>query len=147
MHAAKFFCWHFMAYPYLPDNFEEKYESAWVTVPNSLWDSEKADNLYQEYIDQLVFGEELGFDGLVLNEHHQNVYGLMASPNLIAAALSQRTNKAKIVVLGSLLPLRKNPLRIAEEYAMIDMMTHGRLIAGFVAVSYTHLTLPTTPYV
>ncbi len=132
MNAAKFFCWHFMAYPYLPDDFDEKYESAWVTVPNSLWDSEKADGLYQEYIDQLVYGEELGFDGLVLNEHHQNVYGLMASPNLIAAALTQRTERAKIVVLGSLLPLRKNPLRIAEEYAMIDMMSRGRLIAGFV---------------
>ncbi|MBM3485666.1 MAG: LLM class flavin-dependent oxidoreductase [Alphaproteobacteria bacterium] len=131
MRPVQLFCWHFMAYPYLPADFDEKYESGWVTVPNTLWDREKTDGLYQEYIDQLVYGEELGFDGLVLNEHHQNIYGLMPSPNIIAAALTQRTKKAKLVVLGNLLPLHLNPLRVAEEYAMIDSMSNGRLIAGF----------------
>lgn len=120
-----------MAYPYLPRDFDEKYESGWVTVPNNLWDNEKARGLYQEYIDQLAYADELGFDGMVLNEHHQNIYGLMPSPNLIAAALTQRTKRGKIVVLGNLLPLHLNPMRIAEEYAMIDQMSNGRLIAGF----------------
>ncbi|MGH7848548.1 MAG: LLM class flavin-dependent oxidoreductase [Candidatus Binatia bacterium] len=131
MKAVQLFCWHFMAYPYLPENFDEKYESGWVTVPNSLWDNEKARGLYREYIDQLAYADELGFDGMVLNEHHQNIYGLMPSPNLIAAALTQRTKRGKIVVLGNLLPLHLNPMRIAEEYAMIDQMSNGRLIAGF----------------
>ena len=131
MRAVQLFCWHFMAYPYLPADFDQKYETGWVTVPNSLWDRDKTRGLYQEYIDQLAYGEELGFDGLVLNEHHQNVYGPMPSPNIVAAALTQRTKRAKIVVLGNLLPLHLNPLRIAEEYAMIDSMSGGRLIAGF----------------
>ena len=131
MKAVQLFCWHFMAYPYLPRDFDEKYESGWVTVPNNLWDNEKARGLYQEYIDQLAYADELGFDGMVLNEHHQNIYGLMPSPNLIAAALTQRTKRGKIVVLGNLLPLHLNPMRIAEEYAMIDQMSNGRLIAGF----------------
>ena len=131
MHPVQLYCWHFMAYPYLPADFDEKYETGWVTVPNALWDRERTDGLYQEYIDQLVYGEELGFDGMVLNEHHQNVYGLMPSPNMIAAALTQRTTRAKIVVLGDLLPLYLNPLRVAEEYAMVDSMSGGRLIAGF----------------
>ena len=131
MRPVELHCWHFMAYPYLPADFDEKHESGWVTVPNELWDRERTDGLYQEYIDQLVYGEELGFDGLVLNEHHQNIYGLMPSPNIIAAALTQRTSVAKIVVLGNLLPLHLNPLRVAEEYAMIDSITAGRLIAGF----------------
>ena len=68
---------------------------------------------------------------MVLNEHHQNIYGLMPSPNLIAAALSQKTKRGKIVILGNLLPLHLNPLRMAEEYAMLDNMSDGRLIAGF----------------
>lgn len=130
-HPVELYCWHFMAYPYLPEDFDEKYESGWITVPNSLWDDEKTEGLYQEYIDQLVYGEELGFDGMVLNEHHQNIYGLMPSPNMIAAALTQRTSRGKIVVLGNLLPLQINPLRVAEEYAMIDQMSGGRLVAGF----------------
>ena len=131
MHPVKLFCWHFMAYPYLPEDFDEKYDTGWVTVPNSLWNREKAKGLYQEYIDQLVYADELGFDGMVLNEHHQNIYGLMPSPNMIAAALSQRTKNGKIVVLGNILPMHLNPLRIAEEYAMLDCMSGGRLIAGF----------------
>jgi alkanesulfonate monooxygenase SsuD/methylene tetrahydromethanopterin reductase-like flavin-dependent oxidoreductase (luciferase family) len=131
MRPVELYCWHFMSYPYLPPDFDEKYESGWVTVPNKLWDREKTDGLYQEYIDQLVYAEELGFDGLVLNEHHQNIYGLMPSPNIIAAVLTQRTKRAKLVILGNLLPLHLNPLRIAEEYAMIDSMSNGRLIAGF----------------
>ena len=131
MHPVQLFHWHFMAYPYLPPDFDERYDTGWVTVPNSLWDREKTDGLYQEYIDQSVEAAGLGFDGLVLNEHHQNIYGLMPSPNIIAAALTQRTERAKLVVLGNLLPLHLNPLRVAEEYAMIDSISGGRLIAGF----------------
>jgi alkanesulfonate monooxygenase SsuD/methylene tetrahydromethanopterin reductase-like flavin-dependent oxidoreductase (luciferase family) len=56
----------------------------------------------------------------------------MPSPNLIAAALSQRTKKIKIGVLGNILPLRDHPVRVAEEYAMVDCLSNGRLIAGFV---------------
>jgi alkanesulfonate monooxygenase SsuD/methylene tetrahydromethanopterin reductase-like flavin-dependent oxidoreductase (luciferase family) len=130
MHPVRLFCWHFMAYPYLPADFDARYDSGWVTVPNTLWDRDRAGELYQEYIDQLVYADELGFDGMVLNEHHQNIYGLMPSPNIVAAALTQRTKRGKIVVLGNLLPLHRNPLRVAEEYAMIDNMSGGRLIAG-----------------
>ena len=128
---VQLYCWHFMSYPYLPADFDERYETGWVTVPNRLWDAERSRGLYQEYIDQLAYADEIGFDGMVLNEHHQNIYGLMPSPNLIAAALSQRTTRGKIVILGNLLPLHLNPLRMAEEYAMLDNMSGGRLIAGF----------------
>jgi alkanesulfonate monooxygenase SsuD/methylene tetrahydromethanopterin reductase-like flavin-dependent oxidoreductase (luciferase family) len=128
---VQLYCWHFMSYPHLPADFDRKYESGWVTVPNRLWDAQKSRGLYQRYIDQLVYASELGLDGMVLNEHHQNIYGLMPSPNLIAAALTQRTKRGKIVILGNLLPLQLSPLRVAEEYAMLDNMSDGRLIAGF----------------
>ena len=80
MKPVQLFCWHFMAYPYLDKDFDEKEYTGWVTVPNRLWDNRKARGLYQEYIDQLAYADELGFDGMVLNEHHQNIYGLMPSP-------------------------------------------------------------------
>ena len=127
MKPVQLFCWHFMAYPYLAKDFDEKESSGWVTVPNRLWDNTKARGLYQEYIDQLVYADELGFDGMVLNEHHQNIYGLMPSPNMIAAALTQNTSRGKIIILGNLLPLHLNPMRVAEEYAMLDQMSNGRL--------------------
>ena len=67
-----------------------------------------------------------------VNEHHQTAYGLMPAPNLIASALIQRTKQIKIAILGRALPLVSNPLNIAEEFAMLDNMSRGRIIAGFV---------------
>lgn len=128
----KFFFFHLMAWPYLPDDFEEKYDSAWIWVPNTLFDSEKGGKLYNEYIDTLIYAEELGFDGVCVNEHHQNAYGLMPSPNLIASILARQTKRVKIAVIGNALPLYNPPTRVAEEFAMIDCISGGRLIAGFV---------------
>jgi alkanesulfonate monooxygenase SsuD/methylene tetrahydromethanopterin reductase-like flavin-dependent oxidoreductase (luciferase family) len=124
------FCYHLMPYRDLPDDFEEHHESGWVWVPNELWDPDTACGYYNVYIDQLVFAEELGFDGVCINEHHQNVYGLMPSPNLIAAALTQRTERVKIAIVGNALPLYDPPTRVAEEIAMLDNMSGGRIIAG-----------------
>ncbi len=131
MHPLEFYCWHFMNYPYLPPDFDEKYENIWITVPNSVWDRKKGAGLYNEYLGQLAYAEELGLEGVVLNEHHQTPYALLPSPTLLAAALTERTNRAKIVILGPLLALYLNPLRVAEEYAMLDNMSNGRVMAGF----------------
>jgi alkanesulfonate monooxygenase SsuD/methylene tetrahydromethanopterin reductase-like flavin-dependent oxidoreductase (luciferase family) len=65
------------------------------------------------------------------NEHHSNGYGLMPSPNLIASALSRRTRDTAICVMGNSLALYNPPTRVAEEFAMIDCISGGRLIAGF----------------
>jgi alkanesulfonate monooxygenase SsuD/methylene tetrahydromethanopterin reductase-like flavin-dependent oxidoreductase (luciferase family) len=128
----KIFFFHLMSWPYLPDDFEKTHDSAWVWCPNTLYDPEKGRDLYAGYIDILAYAEELGFDGVCVNEHHQNAYGLMPSPNLIAAALTQRTSRCQIAVIGNALPLYNPPLRVAEEYAMLDVVSGGRLIAGLV---------------
>jgi alkanesulfonate monooxygenase SsuD/methylene tetrahydromethanopterin reductase-like flavin-dependent oxidoreductase (luciferase family) len=121
-----------MSWPYLPDNFADDYDSAWVWVPNQLYDPAKGHDLYQNYLDTLAYADELGFDGICVNEHHQNAYGLMPSPNLMAAALTQRTRRCQIAVIGNALPLYNPPLRVAEEFAMLDVMSGGRLVAGMV---------------
>jgi alkanesulfonate monooxygenase SsuD/methylene tetrahydromethanopterin reductase-like flavin-dependent oxidoreductase (luciferase family) len=122
---------HLMPYPYLPDDFKEKYRSVWVDVPSELYDPEKGHFVYNDYLDELEFAEEAGFDGLCVNEHHANAYGLMPSPNLMAAALTRRTSKAALIVLGNSIALYNPPVRVAEEFAMLDVMSGGRLVAGF----------------
>src|SRR5574342_556722 len=125
-------CWfHLMPYRFLPENFENDYRSVWVDVPQSLYDGRKVHDLYNEYLDELEHAERSGFDGLCVNEHHQNAYGLMPSPNLMAAALSRRTSKVALVVLGNSLALYNPPVRVAEEFAMLDTISGGRLVAGF----------------
>jgi alkanesulfonate monooxygenase SsuD/methylene tetrahydromethanopterin reductase-like flavin-dependent oxidoreductase (luciferase family) len=128
----QFYFFHLMSWPYLPDDFDQKYDSAWVWVPNRLYDPVKGHDLYREYIDTLAYADELGFDGVCVNEHHQNAYGLMPSPNIIAGALTQRTKRCKIAVIGNALPLYNPPLRVAEEFAMLDVVSNGRLVAGMV---------------
>jgi alkanesulfonate monooxygenase SsuD/methylene tetrahydromethanopterin reductase-like flavin-dependent oxidoreductase (luciferase family) len=122
----KIYNFDLLAYPYVPP------EAPRTPVPSSYFDPLKGAQNYREHLDEMVYCEELGFDGVVFNEHHYSAYGTMPSPNLIAAALSQRTSRIKIGVLGAILPLRYHPVRVAEEYAMIDCLSGGRLIAGFV---------------
>lgn len=126
----KHFAFHLMPYPHLPDDFEHNHESAWVWVPNDLFDPQKAQVFYNDYIDQLVYAEELGFDGVCVNEHHQNAYGLMPSPNIIASMIAARTERVKIAIVGNALPLYDPPTRVAEEIAMLDIISGGRIISG-----------------
>ena len=128
----KFFFFHLMPYADLDLDYDKKYNSAWVTLPNSYYDPKKGHLLYNRYLDEMEYADELGFDGLCVNEHHQNAYGLMPIPGVMAGALARRTKNGKIAVLGRALPLLNNPLVVAEEFSMLDNITGGRLIAGFV---------------
>jgi alkanesulfonate monooxygenase SsuD/methylene tetrahydromethanopterin reductase-like flavin-dependent oxidoreductase (luciferase family) len=128
----KFFFFHLMPYAALDPNYDEKYNSAWVTLPNSYYDPKIGHRLYNRYLDEIEYADAVGFDGVCVNEHHQNAYGLMPIPGVMAGALARRTKNVKIAVLGRALPLLNNPLVVAEEFAMLDNITGGRFIAGFV---------------
>ena len=128
----KTYLFHLMPYADLDLDYDKTYKSCWVVLPNSYFDPAKGHALYNRYLDELEYGEELGFDGLCVNEHHQNAYGLMPSPVVMAAALARRTSRARIAILGSAFGLREHPLTLAEEHAMIDCITGGRLISGMV---------------
>jgi alkanesulfonate monooxygenase SsuD/methylene tetrahydromethanopterin reductase-like flavin-dependent oxidoreductase (luciferase family) len=127
----RFTYFELMPWRYLPDDFREKHRSVWVDIDSKLYDPVKGHGLYHEYMDLLEHAETLGFDGIGVNEHHQNAYGLMPSPNLIAATLARRTSKAALVVLGNSIALYNPPIRVAEEFAMLDVISGGRLVAGF----------------
>jgi alkanesulfonate monooxygenase SsuD/methylene tetrahydromethanopterin reductase-like flavin-dependent oxidoreductase (luciferase family) len=93
----------------------------------------KADVAVRTYAEHLAAWEELdrlSYDGVGFNEHHCSPYGLMNSPNLMASAATQRTKKLKLLIYGNLLPLHE-PLRLAEELAMLDCLSEGRIISGF----------------
>src|SRR5579864_908103 len=128
----KFFNFHLMPYAHVDLDAIAKNGSAWVTFSNSHYDPELGAELYHDYLDQMEFADKLGFDGVCLNEHHQTAYGLMPTPGVLAGALTRSVKRAKIAVLGRALPLLNNPLSIAEEFAMLDNLSRGRFIAGFV---------------
>jgi alkanesulfonate monooxygenase SsuD/methylene tetrahydromethanopterin reductase-like flavin-dependent oxidoreductase (luciferase family) len=94
------------------------------------FEPEVAARTYAEHLAAWEELDRLGYDGVGFNEHHCSPYGLMNSPNLLAAAAAQRTKNLKLLIYGNLLPLHE-PLRLAEELAMLDCISNGRLISGF----------------
>jgi len=127
----KLMWFHLMPYTELPDDFREKHPSVWVDIHSSLFDPRRAHHMYNDFMDELEYAAECGFDAVCVNEHHSNGYGLMPSPNLIASSLARRTTDTAICVMGNSLALYNPPTRVAEEFAMIDVISGGRLIAGF----------------
>jgi len=97
---------------------------------NELYNHEQGVKLYNDSLELFQYAETVGFDWLGVGEEHMSVYGVVPNPCLIAAVLSRLTTHAKICILGNPLPIL-NPLRVAEEYAMIDVLSNGRLVAGF----------------
>ncbi|MBX5437638.1 MAG: LLM class flavin-dependent oxidoreductase [Alicyclobacillaceae bacterium] len=98
-------------------------------LPKRYFNAEVAVRTYAEHLAAWEEMDRLGYDGVVFNEHHTSPYGLMNSPNLLAAAAAQRTQKLKLAMYGNLLPLH-DPLRLAEELAMLDCLSNGRVICG-----------------
>lgn len=126
-------CWfHLMPYTELPEDFRDNHESVWVDIDSTLFDPERAHHMYNDFLDEMEFAAEMGFDAICVNEHHSNGYGLMPSPNLMLAALARRANpQTALCVLGNSIALYNPPTRVAEEMAMLDCISGGRLIAGF----------------
>jgi alkanesulfonate monooxygenase SsuD/methylene tetrahydromethanopterin reductase-like flavin-dependent oxidoreductase (luciferase family) len=123
--------WYFSenAYPYLPD--EKTYESIRVTLPNGVIDPKKMADLYHRYLDEWQLAEEHGLN-LMLNEHHQTATNLNPSAAVVLGALARITKKSRILVLGNPIANRRDPVRVAEEMAMVDNYSRGRLEVGFV---------------
>src|SRR5437867_4129527 len=80
-------------------------------------------------IEQMVWTEELGFDSIWLTEHHFIEYGLSVSPSVLAAAAAMRTQRVRIGLAAAILPFH-DPIRLAEELAMVDILSGGRLDVG-----------------
>ena len=135
---------HLMPYRDLPADFEQRYASAYIDPPwFEIADPDKVGQYYNATLDELLYAGKVGFHGLCTNQHHQNVYGFMANPSLLGAVLARATNgdNTAIIQIGSTLPSTSPPTRIAEEYAILDCLSGGRLVAGFPTGLPTDATL------
>ena len=101
-------------------------------IGNEVYNPRVGAELYNRYLDERVYAEEMGFDGVMLNEHHSTPFCMGSVMNVEAAILARITKKVKIVLLGNVLPIWDDPLFLAEELAEIDMISRGRLVTGWV---------------
>jgi len=125
------YAWHFteMPYPNLPPL--DQLSTMRVSIPSKLFDPKIGADLYNRYLDEHMLADELGLN-MLLNEHHQTATCINACAPLSAAILARQTSKGRICILGNPIANRGDPIRIAEEMAMIDCISRGRLDVGFV---------------
>jgi alkanesulfonate monooxygenase SsuD/methylene tetrahydromethanopterin reductase-like flavin-dependent oxidoreductase (luciferase family) len=122
--------YHMTEEPY-PDAWSASKESLRVTLPNQYCDPKIAADLFHRYLDEWVLCDELGIN-LFVNEHHATPTCMTASVNLIAAICARITKNVRILCLGMPIGNRSDPVRVAEEIAMIDVISRGRLDLGFI---------------
>jgi len=103
-----------------------------LSISNEVYDPKVGAKLYNRYLDEKVYAEEMGFDALMLNEHHSTPFCMQGVTNVGASILARETKQSKIIILGNILPIWDDPLWLAEQLAMIDMISYGRLVSGFV---------------
>ena len=118
--------------------------STWP-VPNRLFDPEQAIAMAETHLEEVELADALGFDWIGCAEHHYSPGSLAPNVSVLAAAITQRAKRARICIMGALLPLN-NPVRIAEEYALIDTLSGGRLVAGLLrGAPYEYLVYNVPP--
>ena len=98
-------------------------------VASTVYSAEAARVSLQMALDQFQMADELGFDWVSVAEHHYAPFSLTPNPMVMAGALTQVVKRAKIALLGASIPIN-NPVRVAEEFAMLDTITNGRIVAG-----------------
>lgn len=135
--------WYFSenSYPYIPKDVD----STRVSLPSSHFDPEIGSDLYNRFLDEWQLADELGLD-VMANEHHQTAMNINPSVAVVTAILARITKRARILVLGNPIANRRDPIRVAEEMAMIDNISRGRLEVGFVrGVPYEILPANSSP--
>ncbi|MDQ1493295.1 MAG: hypothetical protein QOJ23_5809 [Actinomycetota bacterium] len=109
------------------------------------FDPEKAAEVYDFHLKEWGRADDLGYDGLFLGEHHFTAYNMTPSPNVMLAAAAQHAKRMRLGIMINVLPFH-DPLRLAEEIAMLDLLTHGRLECGLGrgvdAQEFVRLTMP-----
>jgi alkanesulfonate monooxygenase SsuD/methylene tetrahydromethanopterin reductase-like flavin-dependent oxidoreductase (luciferase family) len=123
-----------LGYRSLPEDFEQHHDSS-VDTPWQLADPREVREAFRDYLDSFMLAARSGFDGLVFTEHAQASYDMSANPSLTASALAYATESEGLEVAifpaGRSLGKSREPVRVAEEYAAIDTVSGGRLVAGF----------------
>ena len=114
-----------------PDAWFEDAESLRVSLPNQHCDPEIASRLYNRYLDEWMLADELGLN-IIVNEHHATATCMSASVHLTLAILARQTKRARLLGLGTPIANRNDPLRVAEEMSIIDVISRGRLEMGFI---------------
>src|SRR5437667_4166126 len=118
-------------YPFVPQEVLNAADSVRASLPNKYCDPKVAADLFEEVIDEFLLCDDLGLNVLAV-EHHAGFNSLLGANPLLVGIPARQTRQVRLLSLGTLISLRKDPVRVAEEYATADVISRGRLEIGFV---------------
>ena len=125
-------------YPFVPQEILDSVDSVRASLPNGYCDPKIAADLFEEVLDEFLLCDDHGLNVCAV-EHHAGVNSLFGANPLIVGILARQTKKVRILSMGTLLSLRHDPVRVAEEYATADVISRGRLEIGFVKSGGTEM--------
>src|ERR1700716_1205586 len=125
-------------YPFVPGDVLASADSVRASLPNQYCDPKIAADLFEEVIDEFLLCDDLGLNVLAI-EHHAGINSLLGANPLLVGILARQTHQVRILTLGTLISLRPDPVRVAEEYATADVISRGRLEIGFVKSGGTEM--------
>jgi alkanesulfonate monooxygenase SsuD/methylene tetrahydromethanopterin reductase-like flavin-dependent oxidoreductase (luciferase family) len=125
-------------YPHVPKAVLDEADSVRASLPNRYCDPRIAADLFAEAIDEYLLCDEMGLN-VCATEHHAGINSLLGANPMLVGILARQTRKARILSLGTLVSLRREPVRVAEEYATADVISRGRLELGFVKSGGTEM--------
>src|SRR5919199_540375 len=118
-------------YPFVDQKMLDEADSVRAVLPNRLCDPRVAADLFSEVLDEFALCDELGMN-IICIEHHAGINSLIGANPVVSGMLARQTRKVRLLSLGTLVSLRADPVRIAEEYATCDVVMRGRFDIGFV---------------
>ena len=118
-------------YPFVPQEVLDRADSVRASLPNKYCDPKISADLFEECLDEHLLCDDLGIN-VVSIEHHSGINSLYGASPMILGILARQTKKVRILSLGTLITVRPDPVRVAEEYATADVISRGRLEIGFV---------------
>lgn len=125
-------------YPFVPQEILDAADSVRGSLPNKYCDPKVAADLFEEVIDEFLLCDDLGLNVLAI-EHHAGINSLLGANPMLVGILARQTRHVRILSLGTLISLRQDPVRVAEEYATADVISRGRLEIGFVKSGGTEM--------
>ena len=125
-------------YPDVPATVLDAADSVRASLPNRYCDPRVAADLFEQVIDEYLLCDEMALN-VCATEHHAGINSLVGSNPMLVSILARQTRKVRILSLGTLISLRREPVRVAEEYAIADVISRGRLELGFVKSGGTEM--------
>ena len=125
-------------YPFVPDEVLQQSDSVRASLPNRYCDPKVAARLFEETLDEYMLCDDLGLN-ITSSEHHAGINALYGASPLVLGIIARQTKNIRLLSMGTLITVRNDPVRVAEEYATADVISKGRLEIGFVKSGGTEM--------